>query len=133
MARSASADSLRATATRSYSGDVRAAATSPKCRYTWASVRALPPGTAPSAVGPGIPAILAIGAAPPPCTWHQSRRGDPRPTRPHRASTRRTSGATAHRRGHLPWRCPAAWLLLRALAGLLGFARGDLYVSVHRH
>src|SRR5690349_24965356 len=66
MARSASADSLRATATRSYSGDVPAAATSPKCRYTWASVRALPPGTAPSAVGPGIPAILAIGADPRP-------------------------------------------------------------------
>ncbi len=34
MVRSASSDSLRATATRSYSGDVPAASTSPKCRYT---------------------------------------------------------------------------------------------------
>src|SRR5580704_4544007 len=59
MARSASPDSLRATATRSYSGDVPAASTSPKCRYTWASVRARPADTALPAVGPGTPTILA--------------------------------------------------------------------------
>src|SRR4051794_20122727 len=47
MARSASSDSLRATATRSYSGDVPAATTSPKRRYTSASVRTLPTLTAP--------------------------------------------------------------------------------------
>src|SRR6187200_134886 len=44
MARSASSDSLRATATRSYSGDVSAASTSPKRRYTSASVLPLPTG-----------------------------------------------------------------------------------------
>src|SRR3954452_23213833 len=59
MARSASSDSLRATATRAYSGDVSAASTSPKRRYAGASVRAVRTGTALPAVRPGIPAILA--------------------------------------------------------------------------
>src|ERR1700722_13196016 len=60
MARNASPDSLRATATRSYSGDVPAASTSPKYRYTSARVRALLTGTALPAVGPGISTSLAI-------------------------------------------------------------------------
>src|SRR4051812_39859494 len=60
MARSASSDSLRATATRSYSGDVSAASISPNRRYTSASVRALPTGAALAAVGPGIATTLAL-------------------------------------------------------------------------
>ena len=47
------------------SGDVSAASTPPKCRYTCARVRALPTGTALAAVGPGIPTILAIGTTTP--------------------------------------------------------------------
>src|SRR5206468_5764819 len=60
MARSASSDSLSATATRLYSGDVAPASTSPKRRYACASVRALPAGTALPVVDPGIRTILAI-------------------------------------------------------------------------
>ncbi len=45
MARNASSDSLNATATRSYNGDVPAASTSPNRRYTSASARPLPTGT----------------------------------------------------------------------------------------
>jgi hypothetical protein len=59
---SASPDALRAAATRCYSGAAPAASTSPKCRYTCASVRALPPtDTASAAVDPGVPTILARG------------------------------------------------------------------------
>src|SRR4051794_14706144 len=63
MARNASSDSLRATATRSYSGDVPAASLCPKCRYTSPSVRPRRTGTALRTGGPGIPTTLAVGVA----------------------------------------------------------------------